>query len=125
MPVSASVSRRFQRGLHHRRIGDQRDVRARLRDPRPADRRQFGTLRKFLFHRVQALVLDEQHRLAEPDRALQQAIGLGGREGATTTRPGTWMNQASRLCECCAAAPPAAPACVRTTRGTASWPPDM
>ena len=48
-----------------------------------------------------------------------------GDEGATTTSPGTWMNQASRLCECCAAAPPAAPAWVRTTSGTASWPPDM
>jgi hypothetical protein len=70
--------RGVQRTLHHRRIGNHGDIGPRFCDPRPADRRQFAALRQLLFHRVQPLVLDEQHRLAEPDRAFQKAISLGG-----------------------------------------------
>ena len=38
--------------------------------------------------------------------------------GMTTLMPGTWANQASRLCECWAAAPVPDPAGARITSGT-------
>ena len=43
----------------------------------------------------------------------------------TTLMPGTWANQASRLCECCAAAPVPEPAGARMTSGTCAAPPSM
>ena len=46
-------------------------------------------------------------------------------EGYTTFRPGTWVSHASRLCECCAAAPVPAPAGRRTTIGRLILPPNM
>ena len=47
-----------------------------------------------------------------------------GVDGMTTSRPGTWANQASRLCEWVAASCPQ-PAGVRITRGTLAWLPNM
>ena len=46
-------------------------------------------------------------------------------EGYTTFRPGTWVSQASRLWECCAAAPVPAPAGRRTTIGIEILPPNI
>jgi hypothetical protein len=47
------------------------------------------------------------------------------RLGITTFRPGMWVSQLSRLCECCAPPRWPEPPCVRSTIGTLSWPPDM
>ena len=47
-----------------------------------------------------------------------------GVAGITTINPGTWANQASRLCEWVAASCPQ-PAGVRITSGTFAWPPNM
>jgi hypothetical protein len=57
--------------------------------------------------------------------ASSRPLASRGVLGATTFRPGTCTNQASRLAECCAAAPVPAPAGVRSTRGTCAFPPNM
>ena len=48
-----------------------------------------------------------------------------GVDGITTTSPGVCTNQASRLCECCAAMPIPLETAPRSTSGTLTWPPDM
>ena len=59
-------------------------------------------------------------RMADFSRPLASA----GVEGMTTLSPGTWQTHASRLCECCSAAPVPEPPGVRSTMGTETWPPN-
>ena len=51
-------------------------------------------------------------------------LASAGVEGATTFSPGTLRIQASRLWECCSAAPVPEPAAARSTIGTEAWPPN-
>ena len=57
--------------------------------------------------------------------ASNSPFASAGVAGATTFSPGTCANQASRLSECCAAAPVPDPAGVRRTIGTRAFPPNM
>ncbi len=45
--------------------------------------------------------------------------------GTTTFRPGTWVSQASSICECWAPTCSPPPTAVRRTMGTGVRPPDM
>ncbi len=56
---------------------------------------------------------------------LRSPLASCGVAGAITVSPGTWQNQASRLCECWAANWWAALPGPRMTSGTESCPPDM
>src|SRR2546422_1758188 len=56
---------------------------------------------------------------------LMSPLASCGVAGATTFKPGTWQNHASRLCECWAANWCAAEPGPRITIGTQSCPPDM
>ena len=59
--------------------------------------------------------------IADSSRPLASAAVAG----RTTFSPGTWANQASRDCECCAAAPVPEPDGARSTMGTLAAPPSM
>src|SRR5215211_3649042 len=56
--------------------------------------------------------------------AFSSPFASAGVLGATTFRPGTCANHASRLCECCDPAPRPTPCCTRTTIGALSWLPN-
>ncbi len=42
---------------------------------------------------VEDLVLEEDHRVRVADGGAEQALGVGGDQGATTLRPGQWAYQ--------------------------------
>ena len=48
-----------------------------------------------------------------------------GVEGTASTRPVTFRNQLSTVCECCAPKPSEAPFARRIVTGTSTWPPVM
>ena len=50
--------------------------------------------------------------------ALRSPFMSAGVPGATTLRPGMWVNHDSKDCECCAADPTPLPAAQRTVIGT-------
>ena len=54
---------------------------------------------------------------------LSRPLASAGEAGTAILRPGTFMNHASGLCECCAAAEPGAPLVTRMVSGTLALPP--
>ena len=112
----------------HGRVGvrDDREVGALARDLRTADRgREVLVERDLALLLVDREVLDDEHRVVVADRGLQQALRVARVGGATTFSPGTWANQPSKLCECCAVSWLPAPFGVRMTSGQPASPPNM
>src|SRR3954470_10235299 len=77
---AVEVLGRLERGVHHRAVGDHREVVALARHAR-GERRRVGAAGDLALHApVQVLVLEEQHGVRVADRADDQALGvLGGR----------------------------------------------
>ncbi len=103
--------------VHHRAVGDDGDGSALARDGCLADRHLVVTLGHVALRVVapadrgpvrvaverpvvEALGLEEDHRIVVLDRRDQQALRVVGFDGITTLMPLTCANTASGLCEC-------------------------
>ena len=72
-------------------------------DPRLTDRDEVVRAADLAAPAAEPLVHQEDDRILAPQGGLEDALGVGGVDGMTTTSPGVCMNQASRLLLCCAA----------------------
>jgi hypothetical protein len=81
MPSCASSSAALQRPRDHRGQRDQRAVVALAQHRGPAQLADQLAVRDLVLARVQALVLEEEHRVGVADGGRQQADDVGGRRG--------------------------------------------
>jgi hypothetical protein len=122
MPSSRQVGR-TQRLVSHGAPGHQRDVVALAQGEAHIQRQRLAVVRHLLLLQpVDALGLEEDHRVGVADGRQQQAVGARRRGGITTRIPGMCANIASGLSEWCSGAWMPPPKGARSTSGQCSRP---